>query len=145
MLAPSLPVIPPPPQFVGLSGFSVLLDEGADLYIAQLGDVFSLNTIQTGNFQPLVVGTTFSSSTIPVGDFFLAVATTGTDSPPSGLSRDVFGWAHFNVDNQANITLLDNAVVYGTGNIIIGENASIPEPSSAAFIGFAVVRYDAIG
>ena len=140
---PPPPVFPNPPALVSLVGTNVALDEGADLYLAEVGDLFSLNTIQAGNFQPLVEGTTFSSSTFELGDFFLAFATNDTSSgfPPVGASRDVFGWAHFSVEFDGDITLLDNAVAYGTGNIIVGQNAAVPEPSSAALIGLVVASF----
>ena len=50
---PPLPVFPNPPVLVSLAGAGFALDEGADLYLAEVGDLFSLNTIQAGNFQPL--------------------------------------------------------------------------------------------
>ena len=86
-------------------------------------------------------------------DFFLAIATTGTDSGPfvEGADRDVFGWAQFSFampffGTDANLTLVDSAVAYGTGNIIIGQNAAVtvPEPNSGtamlALLGLAATR-----
>ena len=138
---PTLPIYPNPPSFLFLEGLSVALDEGADLYFARADELFSLNTIDSGNFQPIVEGTSFSTASFPLSDFplsdegstdfFLAIATTGTDAGPplQGADRDVFGWARFNFGN--NLTLVDSAVAYGTGNIIIGQNAAaVPEPSS---------------
>ena len=136
---PPLPVFPNPPSLVALEGRDVALDEGADLYFAPADELFSLNTIDSGNFQPLVEGTSFSSASFPLDDgestdFFLAIATTETDFGPfvEGADRDVFGWARFNFDaDNFELTLLDSAVAYGTGNIIIGQNAAaVPEPSS---------------
>jgi len=147
------PPTPVPPNstgiitFASLTGIAVALDEGADLYVAQAGDLFSNDTINSGNFQPLVEDASLSSAIVGPGDFFLAISTTGTDSgfPPLGADRNVFGWARLNVDDQANITLLDNAVAYGTGNIIVGQNAfAVPEPSSGivlvALFGLGVAR-----
>ena len=115
------------------------MDEGADLYLARADELFSLNTIDSGNFQPIVEGTSFSTASFPLSDggstdFFLAIATTGTDAGPplQGADRDVFGWARFNFNrNNFDLTLVDSAVAYGTGDIIIGQNAAaVPEPSS---------------
>ena len=140
---PTLPIYPNPPSFLFLEGLSVALDEGADLYFARADELFSLNTIDSGNFQPIVEGTSFSTASFPLSDlprsdegstdFFLAIATTGTDAGPplQGADRDVFGWARFNFGNNFELTLVDSAVAYGTGNIIIGQNAAaVPEPSS---------------
>ena len=139
------------PSSLLLTGTTVALDEGVDLYVAQLGDVFSLDTIQAGDFQPLVVGSTFSSNFAEINnqgpdfiDFFLAFATTGTDGSiaPIGADRDVFGWAQFSIDDTVTLRLVDNAVAYGSGNIIVGENASaVPEPNTAALIGFLVLGF----
>ena len=149
--AEQLPTLPTSPSSLLLTGTSVTVDEGVDLYVVQLGDVFSLDNIQTGDFQPLVEGTTFSSNFAEINeqgldfvDFFLAFATTGTDGgiPPIGADRDVFGWAQFSIDDTATLRLVDNAVAYGSGNIIVGENASaVPEPNTAALIGFSVLGF----
>ena len=137
---PPVPVFPNPPSLVVLEGINVAVDEGADLYIATADELFSLDTIDSGNFQPLVEGTSFSTATtsfpLDAGesvDFFLAIATTETNSGPfiEGADRDVFGWAQFTINgDNFDLTLVDSAVAYGTGNIIIGQNAAVPEPSS---------------
>ena len=149
---PTLPIYPNPPSFLFLEGLSVALDEGADLYFARADELFSLNTIDSGNFQPIVEGTSFSTASFPLSDegstdFFLAIATTGTDAGPplQGADRDVFGWARFNFGNNFELTLVDSAVAYGTGNIIIGQNAAaVPEPSSGitalVLLGLAAAR-----
>ena len=151
---PTLPIYPNPPSFLFLEGLSVALDEGADLYFARADELFSLNTIDSGNFQPIVEGTSFSAASLPLSlsnggstDFFLAIATTGTDAGPplQGADRDVFGWARFNFGNNFELTLVDSAVAYGTGNIIIGQNAAaVPEPSSGitalVLLGLAAAR-----
>ena len=149
------PIYPNPPPFLLLEGRSVALDEGADLYLARADELFSLNTIDSGNFQPIVEGTSFSAASLPLSlsnggstDFFLAIATTGTDAGPplQGADRDVFGWARFNFNlNNFELTLVDSAVAYGTGNIIIGQNAAaVPEPSSGiaalVLLGLAAAR-----
>ena len=152
---PPVPVFPNPPSLVVLEGINVAVDEGADLYIATADELFSLDTIDSGNFQPLVEGTSFSTATtsfpLDAGesvDFFLAIATTETNSGPfiEGADRDVFGWAQFTINgDNFDLTLVDSAVAYGTGNIIIGQNAAaVPEPSSGiaalVLLGLAAAR-----
>jgi len=137
----------PPNLFRTLQGFVTSPDESADWYIAEVGSLFSLNTIGTPDFSPLAVaqpqssggGIQFSTvstfSVAELDDFFLAVATTGEPGFPS--FRNVFGWAQIGVDEFGNYEILDNAVAYGTGNIIVGENAfAVPEPSTAALLAF---------
>ena len=150
LLTPSIP----PVIFRHLTGGDTTSPRGgSDWYVAEAGELFSLNTIETGNFSPLSVTQSlssgggedsFSPSLPPTGDFFLAVTTANESS--SFLSfvdnelvftRDVFGWAQFGFDESGNFAILDNAVAYGTGNIIIGENAfAVPEPSAAAVLAF---------
>ena len=112
---------------------NVLLDSGSDWYLAEFGDVFSTQSIANGTheiwggFAPDGSGILGGEIDVPVGDFFLGVATSITGT------RDVFGWAQFNIDDQLNVTLIDNAVAYQSNQILIGQNA-IPEPSSAVLL-----------
>jgi hypothetical protein len=69
---------------------------------------------------------------------------------PSQLPRDILGWAlieaTLNIDTGvSNVDLLDSAIGFGTGNIIVGQNAfAVPEPSSgivfATLVGLGVAR-----
>lgn len=146
----------PPVLSAFLTGGAATFDEGSDWYVGTAGALFSLNTIASGNFAPLSVTQSlssggavqsFSPSIPPVGDFFLAVATSSATIGPPVLTtneagevffaRDVFGWARLSLNQDGGVTLLDNAVAYGTGNIIVGENAfAVPEPSAAALLAF---------
>ena len=92
--------------------------------------------------------------------FYVAVATRSRNnvpSPlplgivtPSQLPRDILGWAlieaTLNIDTGvSNVDLLDSAIGFGTGNIIVGQNAfAVPEPSSgivfATLVGLGVAR-----
>ena len=124
-----------------LEFFVGLPDEGLEIYVAESGDVFSLDTIQAGNFQQ-VGNVAFPQD----GDFFLAFATNETrDGVSVGGERDVFGWAQVTEGGAffGDVTLVDSAVAYGTGNIIVGQNAfaAVPEPSSFALLGLVAVGF----
>ena len=96
------------------------MDDGADLYFASYGDVFSNDTIGAGNFTIFNTPVT-SGLEYPVvpGLFYMGVNT--------GSVRDVFGWALFNYTGTS-IELVDSLMVFGAEGIVIGEAmAVVPE------------------
>ena len=108
------------------------LDEGSDWYLAELDDVFSETSISNGvhilwGGAPNIIGGTIE---VPLGDVYLGI---NTGSGYYDNFRDTFGWAQFNIDDQLNVTLVDNAVAYQSSQIIIGRNA-IPEPACSFFL-----------
>lgn len=159
-------------QTVDLFGGEYCLDEGSDWYIATAGQTFSRASIAAGDFRPVggsispgeVPGFEFPDfpdfrvlgffDSLSTGQFYLAVASTGEPGYP-GTGRDggefnpirnVFGWALFdafqNDDFSITVSMLDNAVAYGTGNIIVGQNAfAVPEPSSATLVALFGVGF----
>jgi len=163
-----------------VTGLGVSLDaSGGDWFIAQAGQIFSPDSIASGQFDSLNSSFSFD---VPPGQFFqetdltelfasqtlnalqatqfyIGVATTSSDDVPDGVfvgspdfpPRDIFGWALIEVgasffdDSFRSIELLDSAVAFDAGNIIIGQNAfAIPEPSSgivlATLLGLGVAR-----
>lgn len=127
----------PSPELVTLTFEDINVDEGSDWYFAELNDVFSETSIANGTHEiwggvnDTGDGFVFGEIDIPIGDFYLGVNTDGYPSP--FLDRDIFGWAHFSIDANLNLQLIDNAVAYNSNQIIIGQNA-IPEPSTTAAI-----------
>ena len=82
-----------------------------------------------------------SSSGADATQFYIAVATRSRNDTPNydlGFSqRNIFGWALIEVgvdfsDGSQSIELLDSAVAFDAGNIIVGQNAvaAVPEPCS---------------
>ena len=69
----------------------------------------------------------FEASTIGLGDFFLGVNTGAAPTP-----RDAYGWVRLR-NSGGVISMVDNAVSYGGGGIIVGTLEEIPEPSIAQF------------
>jgi len=117
---------------------NIVLDEGAEWYVADHCSSFSEQTIANGGFEPLFDFSGGNFTTFPrdvtVGEcFFLGVNTGVGFGPLPALepNRDFFGWGEFVVDGNGDLLVLDSAVNYGPGGIVIGKSqvASVPEPS----------------
>jgi hypothetical protein len=125
-----------------ISFTNTTVDEGSDWYLTSYRDMFTLASIDAGEFPYIVVDTDtgFDHNVLTVGsgDFYLGVATDaeiGRFKP-----RDVFGWVHLQNDN-GTLTMLDNAVAYGEGGIIIGTTQAVPEPNALALLLFAPLSF----
>jgi len=111
------------------------IDEGSDWYLANLGDSFSKETIESDSFVTFFSASADVHNVIDVGfsEFYLGV-NTGQGPPVGGFSpRDVFGWAKFR-NSPSGLELLESAVAYQTDGIIIGTTTTIPEPSSLLLV-----------
>ena len=120
-------------DLVALTFDALTLDEGSSWYFAEFDDVFSTSSIEQGthkiwggiaNDGSPVIGNVLE---VPIGEFYLGVTTVATNVSEVFGSR--FGWARFSVNSDLELQLVDNAVAYGSNQIIIGQNA-IPEPST---------------
>lgn len=106
------------------------LDEGADLYLAQVGDVLTTATIAEGGFSPLLVnGTPYQITVNSTSDFYLGIVT-GVGGGNNGPNRDVFGWVHLQSSLQG-LKVLDSAMAYGYGGIVVGTVTAVPELSTS--------------
>ena len=127
------------PDMVGatttLSFDNFALDEGSDWYAVEPNDVFSAATIANGDF-PFLTGESPGSLgelEVTVGEsFFLGVNTGNLDSPNG--PREDFGWGEFVFDFNGELRVVDSAVAYDQGGIVVGTSQSVPEPSSAAVL-----------
>lgn len=109
-----------------LTGVTYNLDEGADFFVVQPGTYFT-EAWGDAHTTALLIGPTgshlssFQRKPIRVGkDFYLGVRTrVGTFD---GFT--VFGWAHFKMDAQGQIQMVDNAMTFDEPGIVIGQTKS---------------------
>ena len=110
------------------------LDEGSDWFATNLGDPFTGDAIESGQFDPLVVlqgsdGVFFGSLDVEVNQSFFLGVNTGVDPIDFQPSRQHFGWGEFLVTQNGELQILDSAVAYDRTGIVIGQSVAIPEPS----------------
>lgn len=102
-----------------------MTDEGSDWYLCSYGDILSIDSIESDLFDTILQHEPYVSESVHIGiygDFFLGFTTS-----EMGLERDVFGWVHMQNDN-GELSMLQNAVVYGSEGIVIGTFQAVPEP-----------------
>lgn len=117
-----------------LKGVTYNVDQGSDLFVVQKGTIFSNDTVAG---QPFIYGVSvewgLAPQTATVGQEFYLGARTRTSYTPGFF--DTFGWAHFKVDATGQLKLLDSAVAFNEGGIIVGTLQAVPEPSTWALMG----------
>ena len=117
------------------------LDEGSDWFVTNPGDLFTRDSIEAGQFNFLPITEPASGSLdVEVGEsFFLGVNTGSSEDFFSGVGgfgvpfdsiRQHFGWGEFLINQNGELQILDSAVAYDLGGIVIGTSTAIPEPSS---------------
>ena len=120
-----------------LTGIGMTADRGADVYLVQVGDAFSNASITSNPNQTYVYGLATDyvyGPSIPVGnDFYL-----GIRSGDYGETPDTFGWAHFALDLSGKVQLVNSAMSFGDGGIIVGTLQAVPEPSTWALMGIGL-------
>lgn len=122
-----------------LKGITFNVDEGSALYVVNAGDVFThaSSKLAQGLFgtTPVTVGT----------DFYLAAKTRSFSDPGFSWSDPdffvTFGWAHFKVDASGLPQLVDSAMAFREGGIVVGtlQAVAVPEPASVALMGLGLV------
>ena len=114
------------------------LDEGSDWFVTNPGDLFTRDSIDAGQFNFLPITEPASGSLdVEVGESFFLGVNTGRsddffsdDSVPFDVIRQHFGWGEFLINQNGELQILDSAVAYDLGGIVIGTSTAIPEPSS---------------
>lgn len=122
-------------NLLSLYPYSWHLDEGSDWYLVPFGATLTLESIQSGQFQPLLAMGTSSNVPPPsTTDFYLGIATsTMYFDPVRGgyyfLPRTTFGWVHLQWQDDFTFKMIGNAMAYGEGGIIVGTTTAVPEPT----------------
>jgi len=135
MVTPDLGLIDIVGATTTLSFENFAVDEGSDWYAVDPNDVFTASTIANGDF-PFLIGEASGSLgelEVAVGESFFLGVNTGNFDSPNGPRED-FGWGEFIYDTFGQLRVLDSAVAYDRGGIIVGTSQSVPEPSSAAVL-----------
>ena len=118
----------------GMAEFSlpdVCLDESSAWYLVDFCQDLTEQSICNEEFQFWggfgICPAQAESFVVPVNQpFFVGVNTgLGFDGSNDGPNRDAFGWAEFTVDNAGVVTMLDNAIAYDLGGIVIGKNQAV--------------------
>jgi hypothetical protein len=121
---------------------------GSEWFEGEFGQVFSLVSIangthelwgcNTGQWGPMDFGLTIDASFDE--DVWIASHLINIDLGENP-SRDIFGWVQLRVDSDLNVMMIDNAMAFDAGQIIIGKNL-VPEPSGAilALLGLALLQ-----
>ncbi len=127
-------------QFITLN-----LDEGSELFLTSPGAVLTNETIAA------LPATAFFGSPVQVGtDFYLGGR---TRTFGEGFTWDkpdfytTYGWAHIRVDAGGLLQVVDSAMAFREGGIIVGttQAVAVPEPStyllvSAGLLGIGLAR-----
>jgi hypothetical protein len=114
------------------------LDEGSSLYLVKPGEVVSQTMVDAPGAHSLG-GPTGAY----VGkDFYLGAATSSMTDPGFSWadlhSKTTFGWAHFKADASGKLTIIDSAMAFREGGIIVGTTTAVPEPASFVLMGLGL-------
>jgi hypothetical protein len=130
-----------------LTGEGAHTDEGADIFVVKAGDVLS-NAFIANTAPPFIMGPSIAQglprqSNVAVGhDFYLGTRTRSFSDPGftyEGSFFSSFGWAHFKTDSAGQLQLLDSAMAFREGGIVVGTLQAVPEPSSAALMALGLI------
>lgn len=113
------------------------VDEEADFYLANSGDVLSAATLAQGQFAQLFTIDRPGTVEVPYpGTFYLAIVT-GTGFDGIRPNRNVYGWAKFQ-NSYTGLTLLDSAMAYAEGGIVVGSLTALPVPEPSTLVQMAL-------
>lgn len=104
------------------------VDEGSQMFLVQPGEAFTAASIanmpaSAAMWNPTQVGE----------DFYLGVRTGSQSDPgfvwgPEGYTT--FGWAHLREGADGKLYIVDSAMAFRDGGIVVGTLQAVPEPAS---------------
>lgn len=110
------------------------LDEGSQLFLVQAGQALTHASIAMLPNSARLDG---SWGAVSVGqDFYLGVRTGSASDPgfkwgsPEGYTS--FGWAHFREGTDGKLFIVDSAMAFREGGIVVGTMQAVPEPAAWA-------------
>lgn len=121
-----------------LSFRTLNVDEGSELFLVRSGDALTQTT--QGSFLSLY-GT--YNTPVQVGqDFYLGAGTRSGSDPGFSWADHAwtsYGWAHFQVDGQGQLSIVDSAMAFRESGIVVGTLTAVPEPSTYALMGLGLL------
>jgi len=128
-----------------IRGINENLDEGSAWYVVAAGQPFSRQTIQNGLSAPLIsLGPNFHA---PVSVSFGEDIYLGVNSGQGFVDSDVFGWVLLRPTGGAPgvfppvLTMVDNAISYGSQGIVVGTNTLVPEPAMTVLAALGITFF----
>lgn len=122
-------------QFITLN-----IDEGSQLFLTSPGAVLTNETIDA------LPDAAFFGAPVHVGtDFYLGGRTRSFSDPGFSWANPnfytTFGWAHIRVDAGGLLQVVDSAVAFREGGIIVGttQAVAVPEPSTCLLMGMGLL------
>lgn len=117
-----------------LSYLTQNLDEGSQLFLVQAGQALTHASIALLPGSARLDGLV---EAVSVGeDFYLGVRTGSASDPgfnwasPEGYTS--FGWAHFREGSDGKLYIVDSAMAFREGGIVVGTMQAVPEPATWA-------------
>lgn len=107
------------------------VDEGSELFLVKPGDLLTRDTVRQLPSLSLL-----DADPVNVGkDFYLGVGTRSATDP--GFSWEPgtwtsWGWAHLKQDASGKLVLVDSAMAFREGGIVVGTLQAVPEPAAWA-------------
>lgn len=106
------------------------VDEGSQIFLVQSGEVFTAASIAT-----MPASAAMMTPTQVGEDFYLGVRTGSQSDPgfvwgPEGYTT--FGWAHFREGSDGKLYIVDSAMAFREGGIVVGTMQAVPEPATWA-------------
>ncbi len=133
----------------GTLSFSVpTLGAPADFFVVTPGQVIANSTLADLRDQGHFFNGT-QSGLLVSKDFYLGTATISLSDPEfnwatASTTRTIFGWAHFQLQTDGTLQIVDSAMAFGEAGIKVGTLQAIPEPGTWALMGLGLVGMAAV-